>query len=76
MASEEPVVAVPTALWCVGACQSSDKMEMPTAHESIIIGKSKCGLLTAGVNVLSDRILVLINQILRNVLHHKLVGNG
>ena len=49
---------------------------MPTAHESIVIGKSRCGLPTAGVNVLSDRILILINQILRNILHHELVGNG
>jgi hypothetical protein len=49
---------------------------MPTGYESIVMGKSRCRLLTTGVDVLSYRVLILVNQILRNILHHELVGNG
>ena len=50
-------------------------MEMPTVRQlrwKLDVSK----LLTASVDVLRCGVLVLVNQILRDILQHELVGNG
>jgi hypothetical protein len=77
IASEEPVVAVPIAVLLDGAFHSSARIDIPIESglggQGAVIQGQTVGERTAGMDGLGHGILVLVDEVLRYVLHHELV---